>query len=136
MIETLADAGGVGLAAPQVHVPQRLIIFNVPPGRGGPEGDDAGVPLTAVVDPFLEPVGPERETGWEGCLSIPGMRGAVPRWRSVRLTGRALDGSPIAQTATGFHARVIQHEVDHLAGILYPRSEEPTSELQSLMPNS
>src|SRR3546814_5684326 len=79
MIETLADAGGVGLAAPQVHVPQRLIIFNVPPGRGGPEGDDAGVPLTAVVDPFLEPVGPERETGWEGCLSIPGMRGAVPR---------------------------------------------------------
>lgn len=119
MVETLDDAGGVGLAAPQVHVSSRVIIYLVPASRMG-DADLEEVPLTAVLNPILEPLGEERELGWEGCLSIPGMRGAVPRWRRVRLTGRALDGSEIDLVAEGFHARVLQHEVDHLDGILYP----------------
>lgn len=118
MIETLDDAGGVGLAAPQVHVSRRVIVYMVPPTRA--EEPDAAVPLTVVLDPVLTPVGDATELGWEGCLSIPGMRGAVPRWRRVRLTGTGLDGGAIDLEADGFHARVLQHEVDHLDGILYP----------------
>lgn len=118
MVETLDDAGGIGLAAPQVHVSRRVVIYMVPAARTGDPADE--VPLTAVLNPLLEPVGQEKELGWEGCLSIPGMRGAVPRWRRVRLTGQALDGSAIDLIAEGFHARVLQHEVDHLDGILYP----------------
>src|SRR5690606_22334603 len=120
MIETLADAGGVGLAAPQVHVSRRVIVYHVPSGRGGADDAPDGLPLTVVRDPVIEPLGGQTELGWEGCLSIPGLHGAVPRWLRVRLTGRTLDGTPVARTATGFHARVLQHEVDHLDGILYP----------------
>jgi len=119
MVDTLDDAGGVGLAAPQIHVSSRVIIYLVPASRMG-DLDTEDVPLTAVLNPVLTPIGTEKELGWEGCLSIPGMRGAVPRWRRVRLTGQALDGSPIDTAASGFHARVLQHEVDHLDGILYP----------------
>ncbi|MFN4090913.1 MAG: peptide deformylase [Alphaproteobacteria bacterium] len=121
MTETLADAGGVGLAAPQVHVSRRVIVYHVPATRAGAEDEPgAAVPLSAVVDPVLQPVGDAMEVGWEGCLSMPGLRGAVPRHRTVRLTGRDPDGRPIALAASGFHARVLQHEVDHLDGILYP----------------
>lgn len=118
MAETLADAGGVGLAAPQVHESLRLILVSVPPERG--EEGAAAVPPTVLVNPVLEPVGAEMVTGWEGCLSIPGLRGAVPRHRRVRFSGFGLDGEPVAGVAEGFHARVLQHEVDHLDGILYP----------------
>jgi len=116
MAETLEDAGGVGLAAPQVHVPARLFIYKVPPGRGGgPE-----IPLTAVINPVVTPVGDEITLGWEGCLSIPGLRAAVPRYERVRLTGVDADGAPIDQEIAGFHARVVQHEADHLDGVMYP----------------
>jgi peptide deformylase len=120
MTETLDDIGGVGLAAPQVHVSRRVIIFKVPQERTtGIEGD-APQPLTALINPMVEPVGEAVNLGWEGCLSIPGLRGAVPRWTTIRYRGVGLDGVPIERTASGFHARVVQHEVDHLDGVLYP----------------
>lgn len=117
MAETLADAGGVGLAAPQVHVPWRLVIFFVPPGRGD-DGD--GVPLTALINPVIEPLDDTTEDALEACLSIPGLSGLVPRWQRIRYTGLAPDGTVIAREAGGFHARVVQHECDHLDGRLYP----------------
>lgn len=115
MVETLADAGGVGLAAPQVHVPLRLVIFFVPESRSGED-----VPLTVLINPVIEPLDDEMEEGGEGCLSIPGMAGAVPRWRNIRYSGLGLDGKPISRVASGYHARVVQHECDHLDGVLYP----------------
>lgn len=115
MVETLADAGGVGLAAPQVHVPLRLVIFFVPENRSGEE-----VPLTVLINPVIEPLGDEAEEGIEGCLSIPGMAGSVPRWRNIRYSGLGLDGKPFSRDAVGYHARVVQHECDHLDGVLYP----------------
>ena len=119
MIETMLDAGGVGLAAPQVHFSQRLIVFHVPDARStGQEGDTlSGV--TALVNPVIEPIGDVIGTAWEGCLSIPGLRGAVPRYDRIRYSGTTPDGEPILREATGFHARVVQHEVDHLEGVLY-----------------
>lgn len=117
MIETLADAGGVGLAAPQVHVPWRLVMFFVPPGRGQ-DGED--VPLTVLANPVIEPLGEEMAEAFEGCLSIPGMSGMVARYTRIRYSGLGLDGAPIVREASGFHARVVQHECDHLDGVLYP----------------
>lgn len=119
MVETMDDAPGVGLAAPQIHVGQRLIVFRVPPGRqdgGEPEGP-AGV--TVLVNPVIEPLGEAHELGLEGCLSIPGLRGLVPRFASIRYRGLGLDGETMERVAHGFHARVVQHEVDHLDGILF-----------------
>ncbi len=116
MIETLDDIGGAGLAAPQVHRSVRLVMFQVPPGRGHEE-----VPLTILCNPVIEPVGDAIEWGWEGCLSVPGLRGLVPRPASVRYRGQGLDGAMIDRTVSGFHARVVQHECDHLDGILYPQ---------------
>lgn len=118
MRETLADIGGAGLAAPQVHVPLRVVIFEVPAGAGGP--DSPAVPLTVLVNPEIEPLGGETATDWEGCLSVPGLRGAVPRPRRVRYRARGPAGEEIAREVDGFHARVVQHECDHLDGILYP----------------
>lgn len=118
MAETLADAGGIGLAAPQVHVPLRVILFSVPAHRASE--NEAELPVTALINPEIEPVGDEKQLGWEGCLSIPGLRAAVPRWTKIRYRGLSLDGETIERVATGLHARVLQHEVDHLDGILYP----------------
>ena len=121
MVETMADAHGVGLAAPQVHIPKRVIIFNAPRGRGeadAPETDFA--PLTALINPEIEVLDEEQEIGWEGCLSIPGLTGAVPRYARIRYRGLSPAGQEISREATGFHARVVQHECDHLDGILYP----------------
>ncbi|TAN55788.1 MAG: peptide deformylase [Rhodospirillales bacterium] len=115
MIETLADAGGVGLAAPQVHVPWRLVIFFVPDERAGEE-----VPLTVLINPMIEPLSDEVEEGAEGCLSLPGMVGVVPRYLAIRYSGFDLSGKPFMREAEGYHARVVQHECDHLDGILYP----------------
>jgi peptide deformylase len=116
MIETMEDADGAGLAAPQVHVPLRVVIFHVPRSR---DADNAR-PLTVLINPVVEPVGDGKEDGWEGCLSVPGMMGLVPRWTSVRYRAVGPDGAPIDRIAEGFHARVVQHECDHLDGILYP----------------
>ncbi|MGC9270387.1 peptide deformylase [Acidiphilium sp.] len=120
MIETLDDAGGVGLAAPQVHVPLRLFIYKVPERRVSGAADDAPLPLSAVINPELVLDDGETIEDWEGCLSIPGMTGLVPR--AARVTMRAMNasGTMFTRAAAGFHARVIQHETDHLDGILYP----------------
>ncbi|WP_448208507.1 peptide deformylase [Azospirillum sp. sgz302134] len=115
MIDTMFDAPGVGLAAPQVHESRRIIVFRVPADRSGGES----VEPTVLINPVIEPVGEEMALGWEGCLSVPGMRGIVPRHARIRYRGVGMDGEPIEREAAGFHARVIQHENDHLDGILY-----------------
>jgi peptide deformylase len=121
MVETLWDIGGAGLAAPQVHVPRRVVIFRVPEERTTDRPDDRPQELMAIVNPVIEPLGAERELGWEGCLSVPGLRGAVSRFSRIRYRGAAPDGTIIDKVAEGFHARVVQHECDHLDGILYPQ---------------
>jgi peptide deformylase len=121
MIETMADAGGTGLAAPQVHVPLRLVVFFVGPERLSGLPGDIEQDLTVLINPAIEPIGHERAFGWEGCLSVPGLRGVVPRHLHVRYRGQGLDGEVIEREAAGFHARVVQHECDHLDGILYPQ---------------
>ncbi len=121
MAETLWDIGGAGLAAPQVHVPQRVVIFRVPEERVTDRPDDRPQELTAIINPVIEPLGGERELGWEGCLSVPGLRGGVPRAVRIRYRGAAPNGEAIDHIASGFHARVVQHECDHLDGILYPQ---------------
>ena len=121
MTETMIDIGGAGLAAPQVHVPLRLVIFQVPAERVTGRPDDQAQELTALIYPVIEPLSDEKELGWEGCLSVPGLKGAVPRHRRIRYRGVASDGTPIDRSVEGFHARVVQHECDHLDGILYPQ---------------
>jgi peptide deformylase len=121
MIETMEDADGAGLAAPQVHVPLRLVIFHVPDERAEEGRDDGPVPLTVLINPVIDPLTEEKEMGWEGCLSVPGMTGAVPRYTKIRYQGLDPDGRPVDKIAEGFHARVVQHECDHLDGILYPQ---------------
>jgi peptide deformylase len=116
MAETLEDAGGVGLAGPQVHAGLRVFIYKVPASRA--DGGDE-VPLSAVINPVLTPVGDAMKMGWEGCLSIPGLRAAVPRFERVRLTGVDESGAAIDKEVSGFEARVVQHEADHLDGVLY-----------------
>ena len=136
MIETMEDAGGTGLAAPQVHIPWRLVVFRVGAERLTDLPGDDEQDLTALINPVIEPVGGERAFGWEGCLSVPGLRGIVPRHLRIRYHGLGLDGIAIEREAAGFHARVVQHECDHLDGILYPqRMTDPrllvfTEELQ------
>ena len=127
MLETMEDASGAGLAAPQVHVPLRLVMFHVPAHRttAGEEPPPQG--LTVLVNPVIEPLTDERELGWEGCLSLPGMIGAVPRFTRIRYRGAALDGAILEREASGFHARVVQHECDHLDGILYPQRMDDLS---------
>jgi peptide deformylase len=123
MIETMLDAGGVGLAAPQVHVPLRLFVFHLPAARAAQaEGDapEAELAPQAVINPTITPIGAEQRLGWEGCLSIPGLRAAVPRFAQIRYVGVGRDGSPIDREAAGLHAVIVQHEYDHLDGILYP----------------
>jgi peptide deformylase len=120
MIETMHDAGGVGLAAPQVHVPLRLFVFHVPHGRTGGDAADPSIDDTAVINPELQLVGDERVEDWEGCLSIPGLRGVVPRAPRVAYRGWDVQGRAFEREAGGFHARVVQHEYDHLDGVVYP----------------
>ena len=121
MAETLADIGGAGLAAPQVHVSQRVVIFRVPEERVTGRPDDRPQELIALINPVIEPLGAAEELGWEGCLSLPGLRGAVPRHARIRYRGATPDGTSIERIVEGFHARVVQHEYDHLDGILYPQ---------------
>ena len=121
MAETLEDIDGAGLAAPQVHVPLRVVMFHVPAHRASGDGDDQPAGLTVLINPVVEPLGPETAMGWEGCLSVPGMVGMVPRFQRVRYRGFAPDGQLVQRDASGFHARVVQHEFDHLDGIIYPQ---------------
>ncbi len=120
MMETMEDAPGAGLAAPQVHVPLRLFVFRVVPERSSGAPDDLTIGDTVVINPEIEPVGEEMVLRWEGCLSIPGLRAAVPRHRRIRYRGVDCDGQPVGGEVSGFHAGVVQHEYDHLDGILYP----------------
>ena len=119
MRDTMRDLNGAGLAAPQIGVGLRVVIFGFEMNPRYPQADP--VPYTELINPHLTPVGDEQDEGWEGCLSVPGMRGLVPRYRHLRYTGMDAAGSPIDRTVSDFHARVVQHEVDHLDGILYPR---------------
>lgn len=118
MMQTMEDAPGVGLAAPQVYQALRLFVFRVPGGRQDPE--DTPIGNTVLINPTVEQIGDEVVMGWEGCLSIPDLRAAVPRAARIRYRGTDCDGNVIECEATGFHARVVQHEYDHLDGILYP----------------
>ncbi|MGC8477338.1 MAG: peptide deformylase [Acetobacteraceae bacterium] len=120
MMETMEDAPGVGLAAPQVHIPLRLFVFRVPDGRRGDDPEDTPLPNTALINPEVELLSEERVLRWEGCLSIPGLRAAVPRAPRIRYAGLDLDGNRVERVVSGFHAGVVQHEYDHLDGILYP----------------
>ncbi|HEX3573453.1 MAG TPA: peptide deformylase [Rhodopila sp.] len=120
MVETMMDAPGVGLAAPQVYQPLRLFVFRVPGGRQAEDSDDAPLENTVLINPTVELIGEERTLGWEGCLSIPDLRAAVPRASRIRYRGVDCDGNVTEREATGFHARIVQHEYDHLDGILYP----------------
>jgi peptide deformylase len=119
MRDTMHDLNGAGLAAPQIGVGLRVVIFGIEANPRYPDADP--VPFTVLINPQLTPIGDEIEEGWEGCLSVPGMRGLVPRYRRLRYTGVDARGQPIDRTVDDFHARVVQHEVDHLDGILYPR---------------
>ncbi|MBO6521504.1 MAG: peptide deformylase [Rhodospirillales bacterium] len=117
MVDTMRDAPGIGLAAPQVHVPLRLVIYMVPEGR---TDDGEGHPLTALINPEITVQDDALEEGVEGCLSLPGMAGRVARPRHIRINALDLDGNALEYEAEGYHARVVQHECDHLDGILYP----------------
>jgi peptide deformylase len=134
MVETMIDANGAGLAAPQVHESIRLVIFQALANRADPglseeESFDHTAPLTVLVNPVIEILSPATEGGWEGCLSVPGLRGWVERPAHIRYKGLGLDGKPIVRVAKGFHARVVQHECDHLDGILYPQRMSDLSKL-------
>ena len=120
MMETMEDAPGVGLAAPQVYQPLRLFVFRVPSGRETQDPDDTPLGNTVLINPEVELIGEERVMGWEGCLSIPDLRAAVPRATRVRYRGVDCDGNLTQREVSGFHARIVQHEYDHLDGILYP----------------
>lgn len=129
MVETMVDAQGAGLAAPQVHEPLRIVIFQAPEARGAGGGKGECAPLTVLINPEIEILTDETEEGWEGCLSVPGLRGLVPRYTRLRYRGLDEKGAAIECEATGFHARVVQHECDHLDGILYPRRMRDLSTL-------
>lgn len=119
MMETMEDAPGVGLAAPQVHVPLRLFVFRIPAERKGEDAEDVGLGSSVLINPEVELLSDDRVLRWEGCLSIPGLRAAVPRAPRVRYRGVDCEGQPVERVVSGFHAGVVQHEYDHLDGILY-----------------
>ena len=118
MLDTMKACHGAGLAAPQVGVPLRVVIFGIDNNSRYP--DAPPIPLTVLVNPEISPVGEVMDEGWEGCLSVLGMRGLVPRYTHIRYRGLDAEGKPVDRKADGFHARVVQHECDHLDGILYP----------------
>ena len=122
MLETLEDISGLGLAAPQVHAAKRVVIFHLPSVRAeaAPEENDS-VDMTILINPEIEAIGDDWRHGWEGCLSVPDLRGLVPRQHRIRYRGLTPTGAVIEREAEGMHARVVQHECDHLDGILYPQ---------------
>ena len=122
MLDTMRANDGAGLAAIQIGVLQRVVVFGVERNPRYPDAEP--VPFTVLVNPEISPIGDEKEDGWEGCLSVPGLRGLVPRYTRIRYRGFDPFGTPIDRTVDGFHARVVQHECDHLVGVLYPQRIE------------
>jgi peptide deformylase len=118
MFDTMEANEGAGLAAPQIGVSKQVVIFGVEENTRYPDADK--VPQTILINPTIDVLDNEMEEAWEGCLSIPGMRGLVPRYKKIRYSGFNPQGEPFTVEASGFHARVVQHEVDHLIGVLYP----------------
>lgn len=124
--ETMDEYGGIGLAAPQIGISQRLVVFGLE-RHDRPEVDD--IPPTVLINPVITPLGDELEHNWEACLSVPGLRGLVPRHPRIRYTGMDENGVAIEREVAGFHARVVQHECDHLDGILYPQRMDDLTQL-------
>ena len=118
MFDTIHEQSGAGLAAPQIGVMKRVVIFGVEANPRYPEAE--AVPTTVLINPIIEPIGEDADLGWEGCLSVPGMRGLVPRHTHIRYRGMNEKGEAIERSVSDFHARVVQHECDHLDGVLYP----------------
>ena len=118
MIDTMKENDGAGLAAPQIGLGMQLVIFGFDSNERYPEADQ--VPFTVLINPVITPIGDEEEDGWEGCLSVPGLMGVVPRFKKIRYQGKDQHGNDIDREVDGFHARVVQHECDHLVGKLYP----------------
>ena len=118
LLETMKAVGGAGLAAPQIGVNLQVVVFGFDQLQRYPEAP--AVPLTVLINPVITPLGSAEEEGWEGCLSLPGLRGMVPRWQAICYRGFDRHGQPVEVVAEGFHARVVQHECDHLLGKLYP----------------
>ncbi len=137
MYDTMYASNGVGLAAPQIGVDLRLMIFGFEENPRYP--DEKPVPVTTLINPWLEVLTDETEDGWEGCLSVPGMRGVVPRATHIRYGGTLEDGQTLEREARGFHARVFQHEFDHLNGVLYPQRIQDMTQfgfIEALFPDS
>ena len=118
MIDTMKENDGAGLAAPQIGLGMQLVIFGFDSNERYPEADQ--IPFTVLINPVITPIGDEEEDGWEGCLSVPGLMGVVPRFKRIRYQGKDQHGNDIDREVDGFHARVVQHECDHLIGKLYP----------------
>lgn len=116
--DTMAARDGAGLAAPQIAVPLRVVIFGITQNQRYPEASP--IPETVLINPEITPIGAARDSGWEGCLSVPGLRGQVSRWRRIHYRGFDAEGHLIERSVDGFHARVVQHECDHLDGVLFP----------------
>ncbi|MDX9740151.1 MAG: peptide deformylase [Gammaproteobacteria bacterium] len=119
LFDTMAEQSGAGLAAPQIGVLKRVVVFGVEKNPRYPDVEE--VPTTILINPLIQPLGRRMEDDWEGCLSVPGLRGLVPRYARIRYSGHDRHGNRIEREVSGFHARVVQHECDHLDGILYPR---------------
>lgn len=119
LFDTMAKLDGAGLAAPQINVSKRVVVFGIEKNPRYPDAET--VPMTVLVNPVITPLTEIMESDWEGCLSIPGLRGKVPRYTKIRYTGFDAQGNVIDRTVEGFHARVVQHECDHLEGVLYPQ---------------
>ena len=122
MYDTMIEEGGVGIAAPQIGCNLRIIMFGFAESLRYPDEDS--IPYTVLINPVIEVLSDEQTYGWEGCLSVPGLRGLVPRFEKIKYAGYGVDGQLITRVAEGFHARVVQHEYDHLDGILYPQRIE------------
>ena len=137
LFDTMRAKNGVGIAAPQIGVDLRVVIFGFEHNERYP--DAPPVPQTVLINPVITPIGDEKEPGWEGCLSVPGMRGKVWRFTKIRYTGFDVQGNRIDRIADGFHARVVQHECDHLDGILYPQRVRDMTQFgfnEELFPNT
>jgi peptide deformylase len=136
LLDTMHAANGAGLAAPQIGIPLQIVVFGFEKNQRYP--NEAPVPQTILINPIITPIGLSQENGWEGCLSVPGLRGLVPRFQEIRYRGLNESGQAIDRVVNGFHARVVQHECDHLIGKLYPMRIEDMSQFgftEVLFPN-
>jgi len=136
LLDTMKDANGAGLAAPQIGVSLQIVVFGFEKNVRYPNEDP--IPQTILINPVITPLSPDQENGWEGCLSVPGLRGLVPRFQHIRYQGLDNHGHIVDRTVSGFHARVVQHEYDHLFGKLYPMRIEDMTQFgftEILFPN-